>query len=199
MSYSRQYGSLTGSRTFSMFASQTKVLSTPNTIAVKLEVVKNALRKSNDADNEHILMLLRGVVEQIENYCQLDFSAKSRRSLWTNPSQELVLPFGVHDTITSVVAIDSDAERTTLTSADYKVFGDDFKNIMLNRQYYNVEVTHSSGYVTAPNAVQAAIIQELSFQYKNRNDPNMGRIVSVNGLTLEARHLLMSGGFYRYA
>jgi len=39
--------------------------------------------------------------------------------------------------------------------------------------------------------MKAAIIQEVALQYKNRQDPDLPSRVSVNGLSLEARHLLM--------
>jgi hypothetical protein len=55
-----------------------------------------------------------------------------------------------------------------------------------------IRVTFASGYGAGecPEEIRAAIMQELSLQYKNRQDPNLGSGISYNGLTLEAMHLL---------
>lgn len=198
--FSRQYSSLTGSQTFSRFADQTKVLEKPIGVVLTLESVKNFLRKRDDTDNEHILILLRGVTDQIERYCGVDLVTKTRLAYWKFPFSTISLPYGIHGDVLSVIGIDSQGDGHTLVSGvDYTVEGVDYKEIVLHRSFLSVTVTYKSGFDSCPEAIKAAILQELSFQYKNRSDANMGRIILVNGLTAEARNLLVAGGYYRYA
>lgn len=195
----RQYGSLTGSRVFTRYATGTKVLTEPSDLAVPLALMKDVLRKYDSNDDAHITLLIKAVTEQVERYCGYDFRPKERLSYYLYPKPDISLPRGPHATITEVKAINELGDETVLTlDEDYYVDGFQQFDLRLRRYYHALEIEHSSGYENIPDAVQEAIIQEVSFQYKNRNDPNMGRVTSVNGLTLEARHLLLSGGLYRY-
>jgi hypothetical protein len=110
-----------------------------------------------------------------------------------------LLPYGVHGTITSVVAIDADNNQKTLVAGDdYTIFGIEFKGIQLSTYADMLLVTYQSGYGAGecPAAIRAAIMQELSLQYKNRQDPNAPGRTVVNNLSVEARNLLMS--YVRY-
>lgn len=196
----RQYSSLTGSRVFQRYAANSKVLTVPNTLAVSLSLVKEVLHKYDTADDAHITLLIKAVTSQIERYCGYDFRPKTRRSYWLYPKPVIELPNGPHSNVSNVKAIDEQGNEQALTQDDdYYIDGQELYKLRFNQYYHALEVEHDSGYAQVPDAVQGAIVQEVSFQYKNRNDPNMGRVTSVNGLTLEARHLLLSGGLYKYA
>jgi hypothetical protein len=91
------------------------------------------------------------------------------------------------------VSRDEENVDTTLVSGtDYVVEGMDYKEIRFyNKTGGQILATYVTGYTTCPDAIRGAILQELSFQYKNRQDPNTPSRTSVNGLSLEARHLLL--------
>jgi hypothetical protein len=78
------------------------------------------------------------------------------------------------------------------------VEGLDRKAIRFNSGHNALNVTYTSGYDVCPELIKGAILQELSLQYKNRQDSSQPSRTSVNGLSIEARHLLVSGGLYEY-
>ena len=92
------------------------------------------------------------------------------------------------------MSIDSEGTETTLVlNTDYTVSGMEYKKIHIDGfpgEY--MKVTYLSGYPAGecPSAIRGAILKEISFQYKNRQDPNTPSRTSVNGLSLEARQLL---------
>lgn len=194
-----QYGSLTGSRVYRRYASGTKVLTVPAGLAVPLSLAKDVLRKYDTADDTHIELLIKATTEQVERACKTDFRRKERLAYWLYPKPVIQLPYGPHESVTEVKAINESGEETVLVEGeDYEVDGLDTFTISTNRYYHALEVIYQSGYDPCPDAVKGAIIQELSFQYKNRNDPNVGTITIINGLTAEARSLLIAGGYFSY-
>jgi len=155
----------------------------------------------NDSyDDAYLNLMIRGVTEQVERYIGLDTHIKTRQSYWERVGGQVWLPYGPHGAISSVVSIDDEGTETALVlNTDYTVSGMEYKKIHIdNFPGRYLKVTYVSGYAEdeCPFAISAAIMQEISLQYKNRQDPNTPSRVSVNGLTLEARQLLSP--FMRY-
>lgn len=194
---SRRFDSITGVWTPSVYPSQTKITVQASDLPVSLATVKNALPVYDTADDNYITLLIGGVTEQISRYIGVDPVKLTRQSLWYRPFTDNYLDFGVHGAVSSVVSQAEDGTNTTLTEGtDYYIQGIDFKRIRLINMGINgvfLLATYESGYEagSVPEAIQAAIIQEVSLQYKNRQDPDLPSRVSVNGLSIEARHLLM--------
>lgn len=193
----RRYNSLTGVWTPSVYPQQTEVVTKAEDLPVSLALVKNALPVFDNADDNYITLLIEGVTEQIRRYLGRDIAKVTRRSMWWRPYQDNYLAYGPHGVVTSVVSQSEDGIDTTLVSgSDYYVQGLEFKRIrLINFGLDGVYLfaTYESGYAAAdiPAAMKAAIIQEVALQYKNRQDPDLPSRVSVNGLSLESRHLLM--------
>lgn len=197
-----QYDSLTGSWTPQRFPSQTKIVSVIGELPLTLLQVKDFLRVSDASgdfsdsyDDAYIDLMLTGVTDQVERYIGIDTYLKSRQSYWERVGGWVQLPYGPHTTISAVVSIDDDGnEQTLVFGSDYTVSGMDYKKIHFI-QFPNryLRVTYTSGYANneCPFAISAAVMQEISFQYKNRQDPNTPSRISVNGLSLEARQLLL--------
>jgi uncharacterized phiE125 gp8 family phage protein len=189
-----QYDSLTGSWTPQNYPSQTRVSVKNLDWPLTLEQVKDFLRVNDSYDDLYIGLLLEAVCEQVERYIGLDSYVRTRQSYWERVGRQVWLPYGPHTTISSVVSIDDEGTETTLTlGVDYSVSGMEYKKIHIDGfpgEY--MKVTYLSGYPAGecPSAIKGAILQEISLQYKNRQDPNTPSRVSVNGLTLEARQLL---------
>ena len=189
-----QYDSLTGSWTPQRYPAQT-IVSTKNVDwALTLGQVKDFLRVNDSFDDLYINLMLEAVSEQVERYIGLDTYVRTRQSYWERVGGQVWLPYGPHTTVSSVVSIADDLTETVLVAGtDYVVHGLEYKKISIdNATGTYLRVTYLSGYPAGecPSAIKGAILQEISFQYKNRQDPNTPSRVSVNGLTLEARQLL---------
>jgi hypothetical protein len=152
------------------------------------------LRVYDQQDPTTIGDLIEACSMQVERVIQRDTYRRTRQSYWGDYLGQVWLPYGIHGDVLEVKAVTEDGVDTVLTEGvDYRVYRTNFKIIDLlqykGRQLY---VTYESGYLPGecPAAIRMAILQEVSFQYKNRQDPNLGSGISYNGLTLEAMHLL---------
>lgn len=189
-----QYDSLTGSWTPQTYPSETRVTVKNVDWPLTLGQVKDFLRVNDSYDDLYLGLLLEGVCEQVERYIGLDTYVRTRQSYWERVGGQVWLPYGPHTTISSVVSVDDEGNETALVlNTDYTVSGMEYKKLHIDsapNRY--LKVTYLSGYASGecPSAIRAAILQEISLQYKNRQDPNTPSRVSVNGLTLEARQLL---------
>jgi uncharacterized phiE125 gp8 family phage protein len=189
-----QYDSLTGSWTPQLYPIETRVTVKNIDWPLTLGQVKDFLRVNDSYDDLYLGLLLEGVCEQVERYIGLDTYVRTRQSYWERVGGQVWLPYGPHTTISSVVSVDDEGNETALVlNTDYTVNGMEYKKLSIDsapNRY--LKVTYLSGYASGecPSAIRAAILQEISLQYKNRQDPNTPSRVSVNGLTLEARQLL---------
>lgn len=196
--YARQFDSLTGVNNSSIYANQTIIV--PNTKSnlpvIGIEESKAILPVYDNNSDAFISMLVGSVEEQVGRYIKIDLTKRQRQSYWKNPTSRLVLSFGPHGDVSSVVAKDIRGNATTLVlNTDYYVTGLEYKEIHIINfpvDVYSVTVTYWSGYDAGecPDAIRMACIQELNFQYKNRQDANQATVAIVNGLTMESRMLL---------
>lgn len=184
--------SLTGTWTLQVFPYDTEITSGPSQYALTTAEVKDFLRINDNYDDLYIDLLIGAVQEQVERYMGLDTTLRTRRSYWMRTGGMIRLPYGPHGSVTSVVSRDDDNVDTTLTAGtDYLVQGMKFKDIrLLQPTGSQILVTYESGHAVVPSAIKGAMLQEISLQYKNRQDPNTPARTSVNNLTIEARHLL---------
>jgi uncharacterized phiE125 gp8 family phage protein len=197
--FASQYGSLTGAVAYQFFPDQTDIVSQDTMTPVSLSEAKNFLRVYDNVDDTSIQAILVGVTQQIEQYIGKDTTTRVRLSFWSRPKLSIAIPRSPVIAVTSVVAVSADGTETTIPADDYTVVGLSKKIIRFNHGYPSLKVTYTSGYTVCPDAIKSAILQELSLQYKNRQDSSQPSRTSVNGLSIEARHLLVSGGFYEYS
>lgn len=197
----RGMSSLTGVYNTNTFPSETIVSGTDEAIyPLTLGQAKKMLPVNTDLHDDFIQLLLEATTDQVERYIGRDTFRKERTSRYERPARVVGLPYGPHGNVTSVKSVTYDNIETTLVAgSDYYVHGIEFKTIELmagTDQY--LLVTYESGYQAGgcPRAIVGGIMQELSLQFKNRQDPNAGGIAVVNNLSLEARNLLMP--FVRY-
>jgi uncharacterized phiE125 gp8 family phage protein len=196
--FARQYGSLTGAVAFQYFPEQTVVLTQASLTPVLLSDAKNFLRVYDDIDDLSISSLLVGVTQQVESYIGKDTTPRVRMSYWARPKLEIAIPRSPVASIVSVVEVRRDGTEATVDPSEYVVEGLDKKMIRFASGLASAKVTYNSGYATCPEVIKGAILQELSLQYKNRQDSSQPSRTSVNGLSIEARHLLVAGGLYEY-
>ncbi len=195
----RGLDSLSGAYSQNTYPTQTIVTDDPKEYALTLGNAKEMLPVNTDVHDSLITMLIEATTDQIERYINRDTYQRTRQSMYLRPAAQIMLPYGVHGNIISVIGIDADGNQTTLVAGDdYQVIGIEFKYIQLSTFADMLLVNYESGYGAGacPPAIKAAIMQELSLQYKNRQDPNAPGRTVVNNLSVEARNLLVS--YVRY-
>lgn len=187
-------GTLTGVYNPQKWPSQCEVTTANEAWPVSVGEAMTFLRVYDQQDPDTISMLVEGVSVQVERAIQRDTYIRTRTAYWDMYGGQVWLPYGPHGTVTQVKAITREGVETVLTEGvDYRVYRTTFKIIdILQFKGEQLEVVYESGYGAGecPQAIRAAILQEISFQYKNRQDPDLGSGISYNGLTLEAMHLL---------
>jgi hypothetical protein len=194
-----QYGSLSGEPRYQFYPQESKVTNIAIYSPLSTEVVEDFMRIHDNIDATYIASLIKGVTDQVEKYCSLATTPRTMQSFWMYPRSIVALPTKPVTSFTNVTKIDSDGTETELVSGtDFTTLGLDIKSIHLKTSCYALRVTYQAGYQTntCPEAIQDAIIQEISLQYKNRQDSNQPSRTSVNSLSVEARHLLVGGGYY---
>jgi hypothetical protein len=199
MSFDRQYNYLTTPVRFTSYATETTVISEKKPSPVTSEEAYLFVPIHDRVSDKLVVRLIEGATAKVENYINLDVTVKTRRAYFKYPRNTIFLPFGIHGAVNSVKSINSDGVETLLTvSTDYVVEGTQKKTIVLKQQHYSVLVEYVSGYSQCPDAIIGAILQEYSLLYKNRNDPNQAPRQVINGLSAEARLLLVDGGYVNY-
>ena len=197
-----QYGSLTGTPRYQFYPQESRVTNITNYSPLDSNYVDEFLRVHDDIDSAYIASLIKGVTYQVESYCGIATTPRTMQSYWQYPKQMISLPIKPISAINTVTKISSDGTETNLVlNTDYTVTGMNVKYIHLKVDCYALRVTYQAGYETnsCPDAVQDAIVQEISLQYKNRQDSSQPSRTSVNSLSIEARHLLIGGGFYDHS
>lgn len=152
--------------------------------------VKEFIPVRHDQYNVTIDRLIRSVTEQVESYIRHDVVQKTIRSYWRLTPRKAILTRGPHSAVTSVT-IDGDV----LTGGeDYTVSGMKYKTVEGFKTTGETLIEYTSGYAPdkIPPQIPDAILQEISLQFKNRQDPDTPAMTSVHLLSLEARHLLSS-------
>jgi hypothetical protein len=197
-----QYGSLTGTPRYQYFPQESRVTNITNYSPLDSNYVDEFLRVHDEIDSAYIASLIKGVTNQVESYCGLATTPRTIESYWQYPKQLISIPVKPVSAITAVTKVNHDGTESALVlGTDYTVTGMNVKYIHLKVDCYALRVTYEAGYQTnsCPDAVQDAIVQEISLQYKNRQDSNQPSRTSVNSLSIEARHLLIGGGFYDHS
>jgi len=195
----RGLDSLSGAYSQNTYPSQTIITDDPKEYALTLGNAKEMLPVNTEVHDSLITMLIEATTDQIERYINRDTYQRTRQSMYLRPAAQIMLPYGIHGNITSVIGVDAEGNQTTLVANDdYRVFGIEFKYLQMSTFYEMLLVSYQSGYAAGacPPAIKAAIMQELSLQYKNRQDPNAPGRTVVNNLSVEARNLLVS--YVRY-
>jgi hypothetical protein len=196
LSNSRSYDPpLTPPRETRYTPDETKIVSRVEgqTDLVTPEEVKEFITITHDQFNLTIDKLIESVTSQVESYVRRDLIQKNIQSYWRRTPKVAILSRGPHVSITSASVEDENGNSTTLTEGtDFKVEGISFKRLYNFQQYGKLTVDYVSGYTEdeRPAEVGSAILQEISLQFKNRQDPDTPAMTSVGNLSLEARHLL---------
>lgn len=180
------YGSLSPTLNFYKYASQTEVIgSVP--LCVIVEDAKNELPVYDNIDNDSIYRKIASAQRAVEDFLNKDTTLRERLSLWIAPQRVIDLPYGKHDILEVSQQIVWDG--AFIPTTDYTVTGLDYKSIRLHNQY-PTKVSYNSGSETVDDIFKEAVLQETSFYFKHRNDPNATSAETINGLSKVTMNLL---------
>jgi len=181
------YQSLSPTITFYKYAQQTEVLSNVVSLAVTVAEAKEELPVYDDLSDTLIQRKIASAQRAVEEFLNKDTTVRLRRSLWLTPQRLIELPYGVHDI--QLVEQQEFFDASFIETTDYHEVGLDFKSIRLEYMF-PTRVTFSSGNNNVEDIFKEAILQEVSYYFKNRNDPNETAPETVNGLSLVTQNLL---------
>lgn len=179
------YYSISPTVTFHRYPYQTKIVGVVQA-CVEIDAVKGELPVYDDNSDSLLARKILSVQYAIERYINRDTTLRQRVSLWSHPERRIKLPFGPH-VITEV----RQEINGVLQVVEYTEQGLEYKEIVLNGRY-PTQVTYTSGHASVPEYLQDAVIQEVAFYFKNRNDPNEAMAESKGGLSLPTLNLLAS-------
>lgn len=192
----REYGSLTGSYTPQQHPIDVKTTVAADDYAVTIAEAKRFVGVYDNASDSIFQILVGACQEQVERYLQIDMVVRTRQAYWQRPANNIILPYGIHGAVGSVVSRTTQGVDTTLVSGtDYYVQGIDYKNIEFVNFANNgrfIIVNFQSGYAfdNVPQVFKAAILQEVSLQFKHRQDNNQSSRIVVDGVSVETQTLL---------
>jgi uncharacterized phiE125 gp8 family phage protein len=170
---SPRYGETTGL--------QTKVTVKPVNPVVTVTEAKNWARISGNAEDTLITDLIETATKQIESHYNLSLISQTRIAFWESYGEEVSIPYGPHQSITTVERI-YQGTSTTLTSSDYHTDGLDYLNIYPNTVYrgshgrvnYNLKITYVSGFGAdgsdVPEDIRKAVSILVAHLYEYRQE-----------------------------
>lgn len=179
-----QFGSLSPTITLKKYPVETVQVTQPFP-AVPYKQIKEALPLYDNNSDLLLQGILLGVTAKIERLIDLDTTKRERVSVWDSPAPIICLPFGPHEDL----VIEQYEHGHWKVATDVEIMGIAKKRVKL--QYlYPTRISYTSGHEDVPDLIQAAIVQEVSFQYKNRNDPDEVQPDTKHGLSIPTVNLL---------
>jgi hypothetical protein len=158
------------------------------TSAVTSAQVKTMLPVYDNQSATIISRLITSVQRRIEDYIDIDATLRTRMAWWSVPARRIELPYGTHGDILSVQRYNVHTNAWE-DYTDYRVFGLDYKVLELGNNGHQIRVTFKSG-SKLNEQLNQAILQEISYQFKNRNDPNMEPALTHAGLSIPTLNIL---------
>ncbi len=171
-------------------------------LVISLPDAKNSLKVfHNSNDDAFIQNKIKAATAQVEKYVRIDVRQKKRKSVWYKvPAIAHLMSYPTRDILKVSVIDEHGSESVLQQGVDYFVQGVDTKSLYrFNRSFGEsgeLHIEYVTGYTKQERndgivpEIIGAIEQEVSLQYKNRQDPDTPAMTSVNNLSLEARHLL---------
>jgi len=167
-------------------------MTTTPALAVSVADVKAELPVYDSNSDDQIERKIRAVQTMIEKYINRDTTSRSRIAYWASPQEIIALPYGPH----TIVQVEQrltpkDTYVVQVVDEDYWVLDSslDYLQIQLSK-IYNTRITFTSGSATVDDVVQEAIIQEVAFQFKNRNDPDLTIPQTMGGLSVPTYNMI---------
>lgn len=149
-------------------ASQTTFSGSITEPVTKDEVKAFCKLSTGTAEDTLLDIFITAAREQCEAYSNISFIPRTVTAIVTNLCGGIFLPYGPTLAITSI----TDQDGNVLTTDDYKVQGDKWKQLLTPKQD-GLIVVYTAGYGTTydfPKELKLAILQQVFYLYENRGE-----------------------------
>lgn len=115
--------------------------------------------------------LITGARSKMERYTGCTFGTKTLVATFQKVADNIDIPYGPIQSITSVKSIDESGVKTTLTAGtDYLVTGNSFKNIRFYGIDTPIEIEYVAGYDPLPGDLKVAIMKQVGMDFEFREN-----------------------------
>jgi len=182
---SLQFGSLSPTLSFRAYPSEIEIVSSYDQ-AVNRPAIEAHLPLYDEQDGNELDRLSRAVQRSVERYTGIDATKRTRVAFWQQPQPVINIPTRpVHQ----VLSVEQKINNQWVAINHYETEG--LKQVSIRLQFSRpTRVMYESGYDTVPDELAQAILQEIAYQYKNRNDPNESPANLINGISEPTRNTL---------
>lgn len=134
------------------------------------------------AEDDILDMLITTARQQCEDFTGISFVLRTVTTVITNLNGRIYLPYCPLKTFTSL----KDADGNEITSADYKLSGTQFPQL-ITPKYERMTAVYTAGYGTGgygplPSELKTAVLQQVFYLYTNRGETAQA---SRNGTVVE--------------
>lgn len=145
---------------------------------VLLQEVKDYAKiDTGTTDDTIITYLIKTARQQCEDFTGISIVQRTVTAYLTNRCGGIFLPYGPVNSITSI----TDQDGNVLADTDYKIFGKSFPQLLYPK-YDNLTVIYEAGYISLPQEIKTAILQQVFYLYENRGE---SAVISRSGIVAE--------------
>ena len=125
--------------------------------------------------------LISSARTKLEKYTGCTFATKTLVSTFQQVSDNIDIPYGPIQSITSVKSIDETGTKTTLTAGkDYLVTGNSFKNIRFFGIDTPIEIEYVAGYTTLPADLKVSILKQVAMDFEYREGTSDTKMMELS-------------------
>lgn len=150
---------------------------------ISVKALTDYLQLDIEEETEMLNNLIASAQDNCETFLDVCSTKREAKAQYLRPGNELILPRGPH----KVLSIEVDGEA--LGPNDYDINGLEFLTV-LPYVHGKTTVTFEVGCAVTPGAFIMAVIEEATFRYKNRNDPEVMAAETKSGLSLNTYNAL---------
>lgn len=156
---------------------------------ITLEEAKLYLKVDFEEDDTLITTLIKAVRRACERYAGISFVTRTVTAYSDNWDRLTELPYGPHQSVTTVTRIAYDDTETELETDQYSVTGLNYLTLNIGRVWrlsegyckQRIRVVYEAGFGDAedvPEDIKLAILKEVAELYENRENSVIGTIVA---------------------
>lgn len=136
---------------------------------VTLEQAKAFLNVNFDDDNAIITGMITGARQLLEKELNISIATKTLKITFTHDGcYNYRIPYGPIGEISEAVYKYDWDDTVDVTTTNYKLIGDDFKQFRGQRGIWTI--TYAAGYTEPPEAIKQGILKQVAWMYENRGD-----------------------------
>lgn len=115
--------------------------------------------------------LISSARTSLERFTGSTFATKTLVATYQQVSDNIDIPYGPIQSVTSVKSIDDAGVKTTLVAGnDYVITGNSFKNIRFFGVNTPIEIEYVAGYTSLPSDLKVAILKQVGMDFEYREN-----------------------------